>query len=896
MMKKIFIAMFMIWGLLTSVHSQKVSERGIEINLRDGKYLLAMKDGLAGNILPGTLKSASKDSLVWSDGNGLECKVSLKDIQIGLEFSLLNKSKEYRLLSVELSSAEDFHGKTILWDGHSEQEYKDKGIIARDRFTDTFPLACAYDKNKGVALGITPDSIVSALKSSMEKKGEGYNLSYSTKIVVDSSKPQKFSFSCFRFTPEFGWRNAVEKYYDTYPEFFKPAEGIDERIYNVGGYLGSGHLQRNFDLHSARRMHLGWEWTYTPWQEAGRWATLKEEWKEGEHFYPRWGGIKKDKIVTWEEYDSLLKEQFTSGNRLCAMMFYILVKDIRKELVDKFPDSRMIDENGRANENSGLFSKQDQANKSYMAFAYGSGLSKYLENQLSEAVKKYDMSGFAFDMANFCMNDYSKAQLNFGVGRAFDQNGKIYTPDSVLPIPFAEYIKTLYRGKLRMASYMNFALHDFSAFTVFHADGVMFEGNPDRYIENVFFVRLMSGQKPFTLWGDLNGQKANTAIKWDYYKRPDARKNLDEGFAQLLLLTSLQYGASPQNWSVAYDNLSYFPKWMPTIIALKKAGWRCVPAVKGNDTEKFWIGRFGKGPDTIITISNPGREEVKTDLQILFKYLDGGRYFFVSEQGQRLEQNITGDSTDFSVVMKPKEIMVLKAVSIEGNGNCKVATAEDADGNIVMDFESAVHSEFIVKGKRLNHHGSIVTNNMTDKETYSFKVTGKTKVTLNAVPDILVSDDTKSIAGFFTAKDDEKVEKQPLVIIPDEFSKTEKTVSEMIDRYYPYVKACIKKHGKNWIDAPGFLDPEFNDMYKLDIVQLKDVKAEKNSKKIYVGTLERFPELKAKLSIQTLKDINSCEGGFIKLFREDGILWIGGTDEKAVMNAGNKYFEILDKN
>lgn len=896
MIKKIFITTFILLGFSAVLYAQKTSDKGIEINLKDGRYLLAIKDGISGNILSGNLKSSSKEALVWTDEKGLECKVALKDFIIGLEFSMPGGAGGYRLLSIELNNIEKFSGKMMLWDGHSEQEYKAKEIIGRDKFMETFPLACVYDENNGVAIGITPDSVVSDLKSSLEKRNGNYNFSYSTKVVIDSEKKQRVSFLCFKFAPEFGWKNAVEKYYEMYPDFFKPASNVNDRIYGIGGYIGSGHLQRNFDLHSIRRMHLSWEWTYTPWQEAGRWATLKEDWKQGEHFYPRWGGIGKDKVVTWDEYDSLVKEQITSGNRLCAMLFYILVKDIRKELVDNFPESRMVHENSKANENSGLYSKFDQANKSYMAFAYGSGLSAYLENQLSETVKKYDISGFAFDMANSSMNDYSKAQLKFGMGRTFDQSGKIYTPDSVIPIPFAVYIKTLYKGNTRMASYMNFALHNFAAFTVFHSDAVMFEGNPDKYIENVPLLRLMSGQKPFTLWGCLNGQKANTAIKWDYYKNPEIKKHLDEGFAQLLLLTCLQYGASPQNWSVAYDNLSYFPKWVPTIISLKKAGWRCVSAVKDSNPEKLWIGRFGKGTDTIITISNPSREDVKTDLQVLFKYMGDGKYFFVSEQGQLLKQNITSDSANFSVIMKPKEIMVLRTVSIEGKGNLNIATVEDSNGNIIMDFEPAETSEFFIKGKRLNFHDKIITSNVTDKENFSFNVKGKNKITLNAAPDVFVSDDAKNIAGFFSAADEGKTELQPVIIIPDEFSKTEKTVSEMIDRYYPYVKACMKRHGKNWIDAPGFLDPAFTDMWKLNVISPKNTKDLKDVKKIYVGTMEKFHELKAKLSTQEIKDINLCDGGFIKLFKDDLILWLGGTDEKSIMKAANKYFDILDKN
>ena len=569
------------------------------------------------------------------------------------------------------------------------------------------------------------------------------------------------------------------------------------------------------------------------------------------------------------------------------MLFYILVKDIRIELVNQFPDSRMVKADGKLSGISAFYSKFDQKDRSYWAFAYGSGLAPYLEKEIKDVVEDYDVSGFAFDMANLALYDYSPAQLKFAVGRCFDEWGQIYTPDSVLPIPFAEYIRTLKRGDKRMASYMNFALHEFVAFTVFHADGLMFEGNPERNMESILPLRLMSGQKPFTFWGGITNQQENTGIKWDYYKNPKIRKEMDDGFAQLLLFFCLRYGATPQNWSAGHDNCSYFADWISTLVSLKKAGWRCVPAVKTTSNEKLWIGRFGKSIDTVITITNPTRETIKDDLEILFPYIGDKKYIFISGQGQALTQKISSSSAKFSIEMKPKEIMLLRTFEFEGPENAELLTQQDIGSGKIT-----IRKNFpcVVKGSRSDFAGNIVS---VDNKLFAINSMDSGNITLETAPLILVSGTEKDIAGFFTLSDAENMAEQAILILPDNPSANEKTVSEMLDRYYPYVEACRKHNKGNWEHAPGFLDSSYSAKWKMQASTWSKAK-DSSARKICIGSLEDFPELKSKLSENELADIRLNRDGFIKLFGNDGILWIGGKNEGGILSAGNRYFEILD--
>lgn len=789
----------------------------------------------------------------------------------------------------------------MFWDGFEEHKFSDvKKSIGRDKLTETFPLSCIYDDSNGIALGITPDTITSFLSSEAVVDGKRAEMFYRTKVVVDNQRTQQVGFTGYSFKPEFGWRNAIQDYYTSYSAYFRPHAGIDERIYGVGGNLVSAHMQQGLELHTARKTMLSWEWSYAPWVEAGNWYAEKKEWQDGVHEFDKWYGYRKPKKVTWEEFNAATAKRMESGDRMCAMMFYVLVKDIHENIMSSYTDAKLVDKHGRLFGKSGLYSIVGNMNKTYLAFAYGSNLANYLENKIRKVVENYQVSGFAFDMANLAENNYCPSQLNYAVGRCFDGKGNIYTPDSVLPIPFAEYIHTLKRDGKTMATYMNFALEKFVAFTVFHADGVMFEGPPECYISNIQALRLMSGQKPFTFWGNVTQGMSNTAIKWDYCQNPAVKKHVEDGLAQLLLFKCLEYGATPMNWAAAYQNNQFFGKWINVLIALKKAGWQPVSAVKGRNTEQLWIGRFGSGADSIITISNPTREAVNAQFKVIHSYLGNKKYFFIPVGAQKLKQIVSNTETDFSAILAPKEIMVLKAIEMEGANGATINTSS-ASGKDMIDFETTEGKTCSIKGNRRSLSDDIISSvkdsngkaaTEIEKEYFMTSgIDGKTQLALQFTPATSLFSKDDEIAGFFALVDSMTAKLQPVIVLAKQPSQQEKTIAAMIDRYYPYVEASMKYCGKKWTLEPGFLDPKFTDINQLQIVN-GDIPEQ--AKKIYVGTIAAFPQLTAMLSAQEVDGINLRNGSFIKVLK-DGTLWIGGKDASEVFRAGQKYFELLDQ-
>ncbi|MFA6931717.1 MAG: hypothetical protein WCT05_15440, partial [Lentisphaeria bacterium] len=463
---------------------------------------------------------------------------------------------------------------------------------------------------------------------------------------------------------------------------FRPAPGIDPRIYGVGGYFVSTHVTRDLEIHSGRQLGLDWEWTYCPWNLAGNWFIEESEWKPDDG-YMHWQTYWKRKSCTYEEYQLAERKRFTSGDRQAAMLFYVLIKDTAKEIVKCFPDAQRVNDKGVTIPDSFLYSLPDNQNRTALTFPSGSGLSGFLERELRLAAENYQISGFALDMTNWSGNDYCEAQRNFASGRSFDADGKIFTSDAIVPIPFARYMRTLRHAGKPMAVMMNHALENQPALPIFYADAVMFEGNPEAQLDNFRSLRLMSGQKPLTVWGGL-GRGNNSAINWHLAQDPEIHSGIIAGLAQYLLFNCLRYGVSPMNWVVEYRDRKYFRPWLELIRELKRAGWNPVPALSCKDGDRLWFGRFGSGLDTIFTISNPGRASVETTVTLYRKYLKADGYRPKAVTGQALEPLVAKDVIQLPVRLAAKEIMVLRDQNWQAEKPCGIfGKTED-----ILDFFS----------------------------------------------------------------------------------------------------------------------------------------------------------------------------------------------------------------
>ena len=128
-----------------------------------------------------------------------------------------------------------------FWDGYEDRRWTaSAGPLDRNNpdYTNpdyTFPLACGYDARQGRAVGLTPDSIVSTLHCGAAALGRADEIFYETRLAVDADHPQAVTFFSYPFRPTFGYLDAVQDYYRTFPEAFRPVAG-DRVLCRSGGY------------------------------------------------------------------------------------------------------------------------------------------------------------------------------------------------------------------------------------------------------------------------------------------------------------------------------------------------------------------------------------------------------------------------------------------------------------------------------------------------------------------------------------------------------------------------------------------------------------------------------------------------------------------------------------
>ena len=765
----------------------------------------------------------------------------------------------------------------IYFNGSAEKTLNERvKRLKREETFDTFPLVSLYDANSGLAIGLTPDTVVGVLASATELDSTNNGvLSLSTQVVLDNIKEQEVAFVLMRYSAEFGYANAVETYYNVYPEYFVPGKGVNPKIYGVGGYYQSAYCQHPLELHGGRMSQLDWEWSYAPWIEAGNWHTSKDQWVDGVSEVSQFFKINGVKKGTFEEFNASVKKRFEVGTRTSAMYFYILVKDMMMTLGDKYPEARFADENGADKTPSGLYSISANKYKTYLTFAPGSDLQPYIEEQLRLCVQDYRIDGFAFDMANFGINNYGRSQFKYAVGRCFDDKGRIYTPDAILPVYFADYIHTLKRGDEKMTVYMNMARESLSPWGVFHADGVMFEGEPDSEIVNSHTLRLMAGRKPMTFWGGLGNGESNPSILWNQATRPDDKKALYNGLKELLLLKCLEYGASPMNWAIVSD-LNFFTPFIKPIIAMKKAGFNPVSAIKSSAGKSLWYGRFGYNENTILTITNPQREAVTADFEILTKYFGPGSYIVVPHQGQILNEKFDGKSIKFNLTMQPKGKMILTVIKLADNTSGEVNVSAATYRNINLGFtELSKKADLIIPSEALD--GGIL--NPAD-----FSADKGSKLKIEYIDPVWVSSTDKAIVGFFTTSMQKNSAASPVIVLPQSPSRDLETAAIMLDRYYPYCEGSMAYAHRRWTVESGFIDAKFATCNPMTITNAPLV----NRKAIYIGKASDFPQFAPQLSTAKL-----ARSWIVKI--DDNILFVGGKTDADALEAMNKYFSILDK-
>ena len=766
-------------------------------------------------------------------GADWKCEVRKNDGPVtGWSLRFASPRHEPIRLAFRFTSPLDF-APVRFWDGNRERKVAKLPMVRND-ILEAFPMATAENGEKGRALGFTPQTILSQFRRALTTDG----LVLEARIVVDDRRVQDIDIVEFDFLPEFGWRNAVEDYQNAFMSWFVPTSGVDPRIYGVSGYLGGGHLARPFELHSARKTKIQWEWTYAPWYESGNWYAPGVGWKGEKHEYRNYFRHGKGKMLPRKEYDDALTREMFWGDKAAAIFFYILVKDVHKHVAGQYSDATQGI--------SGLPSLPSNRGKTLSTFAPGSPLFDYLKNQLKQVADHYEVSGFAFDMANSSDHFTTPSQLEYAVGRSWKDDGTIYTSDTVAPIPFSDYIHTLKRGDKRMGTMFNAAVSDFSPFPFFHCDGAIMEGAPFANVNMLVPLRMIMGRKPVTFW-DYKKGLGSLIQMWRVAEEPEKKAQIDLAIKQMYLMKCYELGFNLMN-RVSGD--PFFAPHLSALHAISKAGAHPVSAVRG--AEPFWVSRFGDNAGTILTFGNPKREKITCTVRVVNRYLGkGNKYAFFPARG-KLKQKFVDGETVFELTVEPKEVVVLRTVAVSGGISGLTASVDGRNIAFQADgpFEFTLPAEDF-DGRRIAGAGK--------KEFFSGKAAND--VTLAVLPAYRIFGDPGAMTGLMAPRVFPAVEAGK--------GRDARIAAEMLAYYRPYME---KKTAL------------FKKPVQPDLVVTEPGKG-KAGKKICLGTPEDFPGFKSPTNWQ---------GAFLAMPDAD-TLWIGGSTPAEVRRATMVYFDMLDQ-
>ncbi len=623
----------------------------------------------------------------------LKCKKHHFKTHTAYQIALKNISREQRWLEVRLLLPINSKKNWLYWDGYQERKViKDKEILAENAepvgkrsvikeinalFPETyrkgegfvvgkmfkefsgpntlmvFPMSCVYSKDAGLALGIEPHQYLSYYSSGIEDN----NFYYTTKVVIDSHQEEKITFILYQFLPDYGWRSSLDRYYRIYPDCFNPREGLDSRLTGIG--VGGDFLRfcqtGNLWNKSSRRIGASWTWSYAPFHRTGNWYPEKRNWnkkimagwmggtEETEKKYP--GRYQRKPLLSnlsLKEFRHLVKKGYRIANKSTAVMSYIIPQLCEENLARReFPDSIWERYQGKEHRSGdpGVLANGEKALKMY---AYGNKFGNYTKRMIQKILSAFKPAGIAFDNTEGVTTHFGGG-IKKSPGRSFTEK-RVYVTQGIAYAKLMESVRNYRKGKYAVASntpgtYLTCRFSDVAIIESWH--------NPVWALN----LRNMMGKKPIVWWG---GPKEKKDVK-DY------------------ILFCLRTGGFPNgSWlgsSIGGKALVEDPfvaKAIPIIHNLARAGWQPIPALKGD--KRLFLERFGEGSQTLFSIINPTRDNIKSVVTVDNHYLDGN-YLFREYSGKRIKQTISKKETKLYLNLSPKTAIVLKTIGKVKNLN-----------------------------------------------------------------------------------------------------------------------------------------------------------------------------------------------------------------------------------
>ncbi len=582
-----------------------------------------------------------------------------------LHLTLCNKGEETLLLRLRAKLPAGNAGGSY-WDGNSYQRNLTRSYVpVLDRHV--FPLTSYTDNGNIYMLGFAPSIIASRFERSLEISDGKAVMVFDIFRVLYPGESLTDIFVSANFTGV-SYVESVEKYHLTYPEWFRPAPGVDPRIYGTGGYLSSDAALRDYQYEECRRTGFDWEWYYNSYQRSGDYYPSEQFWDDSLGYKQEKSHAKCNIPGTIADWERNHRIRTAAGDKTSALFYYYMSQYCNTDLLPHFADSRWVTADGKPG-----YRVKGWADEFWAEYVWSGRAGSFGAKTRSDLAKLWQnltIAGFALDCA-IGTTPYYGDLVRQEPYRAYDKDGKIFVLEGVALAYNMNYTRNLpLRPDGRRAGSIVNAPYNY--LSIFYADGEMHEASAWERTDLPVPHRLMLGRKPWVLW---RGFVLAPFLDWEKLS-PEQINTAISGAVDFLTLFSLRMGASPSKMFMrGYPDMLAVK---PLITMLNRAGWHAAPyvwvdGIPGADdpwenTHPYWVSRYGEGENSYVVVSNPSREKKGGTLRISGPKFNvpGAIYADISGRATVNRFDHNGDTLiDFE--LPPFGYLVLKQTGMNGS-------------------------------------------------------------------------------------------------------------------------------------------------------------------------------------------------------------------------------------
>lgn len=536
----------------------------------------------------------------------------------------------------------------VWWNGYSNR-VQNQFDPEDASLSQWFPLNAAFAENVGIGIGLDPLEVYSRVDTGRAQNGN--QLQLEIPIVLDPGESRTVSFVVTSFPIRYGYRDAVQNYYNLFPKAYLPVENVHPSVISTQStYLfwkpeGYG-IQHSEDM--IRRFsggYGGWEWCYAPFIRGGDWA-ITDEWSEG------FNGRSKASLQKRRESVSERMENALALD--VAPMYYVNVLWSEKTLIeDHFPEVQYNSRVRRSWGNDSIYGLYPWANR------YG----ELFVKSLQRIAQDYPASkGIAWDsafghmripetVAGVLQTEYR----SFNKGEQFVLSGVGYTP-------LLDLNRSLKSGEHSRANAVNLKLVS-PYFLGARTDSALYEGHPvedPRRALRFEVMRANLGSQKVLSWHKNLVPEHLRWIDWESLEPQQIRDAMRQ-LQQEALFLSYFWGAVPSPGMPTLGVPFVFDE-VPTLIELAKMGWQPSPAVDG--PSNWLLARYGSGAGAVIAVINPDYSAVQDKLFFPTEYWQGSQALLIRRDGQPLTMDVTQAGTSVELQIPARSIVLLEVAGL----------------------------------------------------------------------------------------------------------------------------------------------------------------------------------------------------------------------------------------